>query len=205
MGQIEYWVNGDGVTQTFALPSAPVGLLQVYYNGVLLPPDQYSLSGTQVTIAFVPAGGASPDQMGFIFSPSAAPAPSGGGGTGTSALIQVSEVVNDPDFAQPFAILRSTGTWLNGVWQSATQELISYGVIADPTDREVQMIPEGDKVTGAKVFWSSQPIYGTHATAGIGGSSDILVWRGLSFRVLLVQQFEDYGFYRAMAVRMKAD
>lgn len=125
--------------------------------------------------------------------------------TAPGALIQVSEVVNDPDLAQPFTILRSVGSWLNGVWQSTQTSIQSYGVIADPSDRELEMIPEGDRVKGAKVFWSSTPIYGTHATEGAGGSSDILVWHGLNFRVLHVFQYQDYGVYRAVAVRMKAD
>ena len=120
-------------------------------------------------------------------------------------MIDVSEVVNDPDLAQPFSILRSTGSWLNGVWNSVVTTIQSYGVIAEPTVRELKMIPEGDLVTGGLLFWSATPLYATHATEGVGGSSDILIWRGHNYRVLTVLQFEDWGYYRAFAVRMKAD
>ena len=125
--------------------------------------------------------------------------------TAPGALIQMSEIVNDPDFAQPFTALRSVGSWLNGVWQSVTSEVQLYGVIAEPTVRELEMMAVGDVVKGHMIFWSSQAIYGTHATEGVGGSSDILVWRGENYRVLLVHQYLDYGFYRALATRMKAD
>lgn len=126
--------------------------------------------------------------------------------SGAAALIQLSEVVNDPDLAQSFQILRSTSTeFLNGVWQSTTTSIGSYGVIANPTDRYLDMQAEGDVIKGDKVFWSSQPIYATRATEGVGFSSDILIWRGLQFRVVDVKQFEDYGFWRATAVRMKSD
>lgn len=206
MAEINYWVNGDGVTQAWTLPAVPSGPVLVYLNGGLQSPNNYTVVGSLVTLSFIPQGGSSPDQVGFVFFPVASPAPPAPpSGAGTASLIQVSEVVNDPDMAQPFTILRSTGAWLNGVWQSTAAELSGYGVIADPTDRELQMIPEGDLVEGAKVFWSALPIYGTHATEGTGGSSDILIWRGLNFRVVNVQQFQDYGFYRAIATRMKAN
>jgi len=120
-------------------------------------------------------------------------------------MISVAEVVNEPDLAQAFTILRSTGTWLNGVWQSVTATVQGYGVIAEPSGRDLDMVPEGDVVKGMMIFWSSQIIYGTHATAGVGGSSDILVWRGENYRVLSVKQYVDYGYWRAMATRMKAD
>lgn len=204
MSQIEYWVTGDGITQTWALPSLPYGPVQVYWNGVLVPPSTYTISGQQVTVSFLPVGGSNPDQVGFIFYTAPSPSPPGSVAGGDS-LIQVSEVVNDPDLAQPFTILRSTGSWLNGVWQSVTTEIQNYGVIAEPSVRELEMIPEGDLVKGAMVFWSAQPIYGTHATNGVGGSSDILIWRGHNYRVLDVKQYQDWGFFRATATRMKAD
>lgn len=120
-------------------------------------------------------------------------------------MIEVSEVVNAAEFAQSFSIIRSTGSWVSGVWTSVTTTIAGYGTIANPTNRELEMVSEGDKVKGVMVFWSSQPIYATRATEGVGSSSDILVWRGLNFRVLDVKQFQDYQYYRATAVRMKAD
>lgn len=120
-------------------------------------------------------------------------------------MISVSEVIQDPDFAQAFGILRSTGSWLNGVWQSATTSVPGFGVVGEPTTRDLKMIPEGDTVQGMLAFWSVEPLYATHATEGVGGSSDILIWRGHNYRVLQVEQYQDYGYYRAVATRMKAD
>lgn len=121
-------------------------------------------------------------------------------------MISVAEVVNDPEFAQPFEISRSTGQWIVGKFQSTAVLVPGYGVIADPTNEEINMVPEGDRAEGVMVFWSSQPMYTTHADGkGGDGSSDILCWRGLKFRVLNVKQFQDYGYYRAIGVRMKAN
>lgn len=121
-------------------------------------------------------------------------------------MIQIDEVVNDPDLAQIFTILRScNGQFLYGKWETETSSIDSFGVVANPTNKELQMVPEGDRAKGVMVFWSSEPIYATRAnTEGGGASSDILVWRGDNFRVLDVKQFQDYGYYRAIATRMKA-
>lgn len=120
-------------------------------------------------------------------------------------MINVADVVSDPDLAQPFTILRSTGSWVNGVWQSTVVSTPSYGVIAEPTEVDLEMVPEGDKVKGAIVVWSPQIIYATHATEGAGGSSDIIIWNGLNHRVLQTKLYSDYGYYRAIATRMKTD
>jgi hypothetical protein len=121
-------------------------------------------------------------------------------------MIDVSDIVSDADLAQVFTILRSTGTGFQyGVWQSSTTTLSSYGPVQPATDRDISMLAEGDRVKEVKAFWSSQPIYGTNAIAGVGQSSDILVWQGLNYRVLHVAQQQDYGFWKALAVRMKSD
>jgi hypothetical protein len=120
-------------------------------------------------------------------------------------MIDVSEVVNDPENAQSYSILRSAGTWVNGVWQPNAETLQGYGRISVARPRDVEMIPEGDKIVGAMVFWSSTAIFGTRAdSAGNGGSSDILMWRGKKFRVLSVYQYSDYGYWKAIATRMEA-
>jgi hypothetical protein len=120
-------------------------------------------------------------------------------------MIQVSEIVNAPEFAQAFTILRSTGAWNTGVWESTQATVAGFGTITPATENDIKMIPEGDVVEGAMVFHSQAPIYLTHADgSGAGGSSDILVWQGFNYRVLSVRQEQDYGYYRAIAVRMAA-
>ena len=119
--------------------------------------------------------------------------------------ISVQEVVNDPDIAQNFTIERSVGSFLFGVWKSATTNIPGFGTITNPTTRELEMMPEGDKIGGVIIVHSSSPIYGTRATGGVGGSSDIIIWNGNKYRVLSVEQYLDYKFYRCVCTRMKAN
>jgi hypothetical protein len=119
--------------------------------------------------------------------------------------IDMSDIVNAPEWVQEFTIYRGPGSWLNGVWQPGSAPVLGHGAVTVATPRDIDMIPEGDKVTGAMVFHSQQPIYGTHADAdGNGASSDIIIWRNHRYRVLQVGPFEDYGYFRAIATRMKS-
>ena len=66
------------------------------------------------------------------------------------------------------------------------------------------MIPEGDKIVGAMVFHSECVIFGTSNNPEPGRSSDILIWRAQEFRVLQDAQYVDYGYFKAIAVRLNA-
>jgi hypothetical protein len=119
-------------------------------------------------------------------------------------LINVADIVSDPDLAQPFTIERSKGQFGLGGWQNTPESLPGYGVIQVATEQNLTEIPEGDRVTGSMVFFSAQPIYRTHGGEN-PGLSDVLVWRNQTFRVMEVFSFADYGYYKAIAVRMSGE
>lgn len=118
----------------------------------------------------------------------------------------MSEIVNDPDFAQAFTITRSqNGTWENGIWVNATVAIPGYGVIQPTTPEELKQVPEADRVTGMVSFHSSSVIYETH-TNGVTDStaaiSDTIAWNNQSYRVVKVFPWQDFGFYKAICSRM---
>lgn len=114
----------------------------------------------------------------------------------------VADVVNDPDFAESYTILRSQdGSWQQGKWVDAQVTLAGYGVVQPATNQDLDMVPEGDRVSGAFLFHSSSPLYETQVNPS-NAISDILVWQGQQFRILAVQQWQDYGYWQALAVRM---
>lgn len=131
-------------------------------------------------------------------------------------MIDVSDVVNDPDFAQGFTIERSTGQFVAGGFEKTPSNVQGYGVISVAADEDIQMLPEGDRIDGAMVFHSHERIYLTQldggydqAQYGAGGFgvsvqhvSDQIYWRGQKFRVMHVAPYEDYGYWRAIGVRM---
>ena len=118
-------------------------------------------------------------------------------------MIDLSEVVNDPDLAKEFAILRQSGSFQLGGWVSdPPQEIPAFGVITVATPKMLQMVPEGDRVGGEMAFITANEIYLTSEKRS--GTSDQLVWHGEKYRVIHVAPWMDYGFFIAVAVRMKA-
>jgi hypothetical protein len=114
----------------------------------------------------------------------------------------IAQVVNDPAFAQSFTITRSKGGQFKlGRWINATQTVASWGSIQPPSPEELEMVPEGDRVTGMIVIHSSQPIYETNVNL-TNGISDLVTWHDNQYRVMKVLPWQDYGYWKALAVRM---
>ena len=79
-------------------------------------------------------------------------------------MISVKEVITDPDMTapQPFTILRSTGSWVNGGFISTiTQALQLFGAVHQTSEEEIAMLPQADKVSEAFTFWCTQEIFVT--------------------------------------------
>jgi hypothetical protein len=131
-------------------------------------------------------------------------------------VIDVSEVINDPDFAQPFSILRSSLQFVPGGVSNTQTQTPARGVIRPAKANELRTLPEGDQISGAIAVHSTDPIYETRNSGGLGqqgfgeggfGSpdyalSDVILWRNQQYRVAFVWPWADFGYYKAIAVRM---
>lgn len=120
-------------------------------------------------------------------------------------MINLSEVITDPDLSQGFTILRSNGAWTNGVWIEGTPTAIgAAGVISVAKEKELRVLPEADRPESAMVFHATVPIYVSRVSPA-PATADLLVWNGENYRTLYVWPYGDYGFYKAIAVRMAGD
>lgn len=87
-------------------------------------------------------------------------------------MISVFEVVVDPDMTapHPYTILRSTGQYVLGGFQSTTTTAISmFGPVQQASNKEIQMLAEADRVSSVRSFWSTRPIYVTRGYAPVPG------------------------------------
>jgi hypothetical protein len=84
-------------------------------------------------------------------------------------MISVADVVQDPDMIapQPFTIFRSTDTYVLGGVQSTTTPIQAFGPVQQASNKEIQMLPEADRVEGVRSFWWVQPLYVTRGTAPV--------------------------------------
>lgn len=126
------------------------------------------------------------------------------------SLVDVSEIVLDPEFAQEFTILRSEGDFVKGRWVEVFGESISmYGVVTIVSARELTFLPEGDRVKGAIMIHTVEPLYLTRAaddSSGTGpGISDKIIWHDDTYKIFKIDYYSDYGYYRAVGERVKGN
>ena len=121
-------------------------------------------------------------------------------------MINVAELITDPDFAQSFKVYRSIGQWdEHGRFTTITETLVMTGAIQPMTTKELQQIPAGDQVTGGINVWTLCPIYTTELNQNRttkGNLSDQIEWHCQKWKILSVKQFSDYGYWRAQCVQL---
>ena len=120
-------------------------------------------------------------------------------------MINLANIVNDTDFAQPFTIERSSGgAFKAGKWIDATTNVASFGIVQPSSPEELEQVPEADRVKGAMSFHSSGEMYETHVDAQTG-ISDLIYWRGQWYRIVKVFPWIDFGYYKAIGVRKSGE
>lgn len=114
--------------------------------------------------------------------------------------IDLSDVVSSNDFAEPFTIRRSSGSFVAGGWSQTTTDIAALGVVSIARDKDLDSLPEGDKVKEAIVVHSTQEMMLTNLANS--RTSDLLIWMGQSYRVLSVANYSNRGYYKAIAERI---
>lgn len=124
-------------------------------------------------------------------------------------MINVGRIVMSRNFAQPggFVVYRQSGAWVAGRWVTSEASINLQGTVTVATSDDLIQVPEGDRVKGVMCFYSKEPMYGTHAQDGAtpSGTSDEIVWKDDRYRVFSAFPWGDYGYYKALAVRMVGD
>jgi hypothetical protein len=125
-------------------------------------------------------------------------------------VITIGEIITDPDFSQRFVVVRSTGSWIKGLWtEGSVTNVTMTGTVTNPTPRDLDQVDVADRVQGTMVFHSREPLYVTRAGAGTkkdpNAISDKIIWRGEYYKLSGVSVYADYGYYSAVGVRIKGD
>jgi hypothetical protein len=111
-------------------------------------------------------------------------------------IIDVSELLSDPDFVQDFTVIRYTRSMVNGRVVDTSGSFPAVGSIQPSSGATLRLLPEAERlgsfitvVTQTKL----QPLTTTNAP-------DVVQWHGNNFRVRTVNDWSDYGqgFYSAV-------
>ena len=111
-------------------------------------------------------------------------------------------ICDDPLLSQNVTIIRSQGGQFGsgGFKPAAPVNIPARGVLEIADSKRMQMVPEGDRITGSIEFITKTRVYTT--SEALEGISDQIQWRGNMYRVTTVAQWGDFGFWSATLVRM---
>ena len=116
-------------------------------------------------------------------------------------MINVSDIVADPDFATPLTVTRSKGVFALGGWSNTVTTLTLTGAANTASGDDLRQVPEGDRVAGAMTFYVTAPVYVTRSGSA-AGLSDQITYGGTTFRLVKVSNRAANGFWKAIGVRM---
>lgn len=116
-------------------------------------------------------------------------------------MIDVSEILNDPDMCESFIILRPSGQFAAGGYQQNTpKQMAAYGAVRNTSGEEMDMVPEGDRNrelisirTVTQMFLTSEDSSAT---------SDMVIFQGFQYRLVTLKNYSSQGYWFAIAAKM---
>jgi hypothetical protein len=107
-------------------------------------------------------------------------------------------------FTQSFVIVRPVTTFVLGGTTETTTSIPALGAVTVAKERDLAQVPLADRVTGAMVFISTTEMRVTHGEGAVG-TSDTITWRGDIYRIAKLFPYVDYGFFKAVGVRISGE
>ena len=110
-------------------------------------------------------------------------------------MIDVSRLITDPDFCEPFTIRRRIGHWEAGRFIAVPEDTAVTGIVEPTNGDDLEQLPEGDRVSGMMTFYTKQPVY----LAQDKRQSDEIIWRGKTYKAQHILNWSRHGFYKVIA------
>lgn len=110
-------------------------------------------------------------------------------------MINLNELIHDADFNTTFTIRRQAqGTFVKGRYQTTTEDITVTGIVAPASGKDLELLPEGDRESGMKTFYTEVPMYVT----GKGSVSDVCIFRGQTYKLTSVNDYSSNGYWKAL-------
>lgn len=118
-------------------------------------------------------------------------------------MITVSRVLNNPKVSTDFIIYRKNGEWINGRFAEVENSITFHGTISVAKPKELEWIPEGDRVGGELSIHCTEEIFTTREgdSENEAGTSDELLWNGERYKIYAVNPYGHFGYYSAIAMK----
>ena len=102
-------------------------------------------------------------------------------------LLNVGELIDDPDFNQDFTITRRSGSWENARFNVEETTINTYGIIDPHSTSELDTNnPDGSLIQGRLTVYTHTQMYVTvlNPTSQSGYISDEITWQGNQYTVI---------------------
>ena len=119
-------------------------------------------------------------------------------------MIDISFLLEDPDFSGPLTLSRDEGEWEGGRFLHKRTPMTILASVQPASGKDVVMTPQGNQINCDIAVYSACPILSTRQGAdgdGKEGTADEIQWRGEWYVVRGVEQWTDYGFCKAVCTR----
>ncbi len=123
-------------------------------------------------------------------------------------MINLAEVVDDPDLATTFIVVRATGMFSTtgltaGEWvPTHTAGIDCVGVVnPNPKPDALLALPEGLRGKQAIQVFTRTRLYLGDGENESGDTTDYIQWNGELWKVALLKNWSDFGFWQAIATQ----
>ena len=115
-------------------------------------------------------------------------------------VINVSEAL-DSDTAEIITVERtSSGSYIGGLYVKGSKSTFkTFASVQQPTPNQLMILPEGEKDKNIRLFISKKYIRTTSDKDGL--IADVVVYKGIRYKVISSSDWSNYGHTMAMGVR----
>ena len=85
-----------------------------------------------------------------------------------------------------------------GRYSEASSAFTVLAVVSATDNKEVQMLPEGDRINESKTFHTVEQLFVTNEDKG--ATSDIVTYNGKDYKIMTIVNSGDYGYYKSIGV-----
>lgn len=121
-------------------------------------------------------------------------------------MINVSELIGDPDFCQPngVKVTRRQMEIVNHKPKNTEKKLTLTGIITIADEQSDEMLPEADRNKEAINVFTYSRLFctGYDRATGRDYMADIVTFEGVNYKVAYCLNDAQYGFCRSKAVKM---
>ena len=109
-------------------------------------------------------------------------------------MINLSELITDPDFCTEFTIIRDSGRYIDGVWTKQETEIITAGIAEPVSGVDLKLMPAGDGTDDFITFYTKTEL----KIAPDNALSDVILYNNKKYKLCRLNDYSPFGYYSAV-------